>query len=302
MKKIDIIGAKTSYGQPKMGVDLGPEAVRYAGLIPTLKSLNNDVQDKGNVSIDSFVDLETHSKDIVENMRNFSQVKEFSHELARCVDETLSNERFPLIIGGDHSLSIGTIAGVSKHYKNLGVIWYDAHGDLNDAATSPSGNIHGMPLAVSVGVGHDDLVNLYTEGPKIKTENIVLIGMRDLDEGEKVFIKENNIKLFTATDVNKLGVDTVIKEALEYLEDKTDAIHISLDVDALDPIYTPGTGTTVSGGLSLVDTQITMEALNKSGKVVSMDLVEVNPLIDDHNKTAEVAVEVAAFMFGKTQV
>ena len=126
--------------------------------------------------------------------------------------------------------------------------------------------------------------------------------MRDLDEGEKKFIKENNIKLFTATDVNKLGVDTVIKEALEYLEDKTDAIHISLDVDALDPIYTPGTGTTVSGGLSLVDTQITMEALNKSGKVVSMDLVEVNPLLDESNKTAEVAVEVASFMFGKTQV
>lgn len=302
MKKIDIIGANTAFGQPKFGVDLGPDAVRYAGLVPTLKELNNDVEDKGNVSIDFEVDVETHSKEKVENLRNLSQVKAFSHKLAEKVDESLSNDRFPLIVGGDHSLSIGSIAGVTKHYDNLGVIWYDAHGDLNDGSTSPSGNIHGMPLAVSLGLGHDELVNLYTEGAKLKHENVVLIGMRDLDEGEKEYIKEHNIKLFTATDVRKRGIDDVIQEALDYLADKTDAIHVSLDVDALDPIHTPGTGTTVTGGLSVVDTQITMETLNKSGKVVSMDLVEVNPLLDDGNKTAEVAVDIAAFMFGKTQV
>lgn len=302
MKKIDIIGANTAFGQPRLGVDLGPDAVRYAGLIPTLKNLNNDVEDKGNVSMNLKIDVESHSKDKVENLRNFSQVKEFSYELAQKVDESLSNDRFPLVIGGDHSLSIGSIAGVANHYKNLGVIWYDAHGDINDGATSPSGNIHGMPLAVSLGLGHPDLVNLYNEGVKLKHQNVVLIGMRDLDEGEKEYIKEHNIKLFTATDVRKRGVDAVIQDALTYLEDKTDAIHVSIDVDALDPIHTPGTGTPVTGGLSVVDTQITMETLNKSNKVVSMDLVEVNPLLDEKNRTAEVAVDIAAFMFGKKQI
>lgn len=302
MKKIDIIGANTPFGQPRLGVDLGPDAVRYAGLVSTLKRLNNEVEDKGNIATDLKVDVETHSQEKVENLRNFVQVKDFSYALAKQVDESLENGRFPLVIGGDHSLSIGSIAGVAKHYDNLGVIWYDAHGDLNDGATSPSGNIHGMPLAVSLGLGHDELVNLYSDGAKIKHENVVLIGMRDLDEGEKKYIKENNIKLYTTTDIRKLGIDTVIQEAIAYLEDKTDAIHISLDVDALDPIHTPGTGTPVKGGLSLVDTQVTMETLSKNGKVVSMDLVEVNPLLDERNRTAEVAVEIAAFMFGKKQI
>ena len=302
MKKIDIIGANTAFGQPRLGVDLGPDAVRYAGLVSTLKALNNEVEDKGNISPDLKVDIETHSQEKVENLRNFTQVKEFSYALAKEVDASLENGRFPLVIGGDHSLSIGSIAGVAKHYDNLGVIWYDAHGDLNDGATSPSGNIHGMPLAVSLGLGNDELVNLYGDGAKIKHENVVLIGMRDLDDGEKEYIKENNIKLYTATDIRKLGIDTVIQEAIAYLEEKTDAIHISLDVDALDPIHTPGTGTPVSGGLSIVDTQVTMETLNRNGKVVSMDLVEVNPLLDEKNRTAEVAVDIAAFMFGKKQI
>lgn len=302
MKKIDIIGANTAFGQPRLGVDLGPDAVRYAGLVSTLKALNNEVEDKGNISPDLKVDIETHSQEKVENLRNFTQVKEFSYALAKEVDASLENGRFPLVIGGDHSLSIGSIAGVAKHYDNLGVIWYDAHGDLNDGATSPSGNIHGMPLAVSLGLGNDELVNLYGYGAKIKHENVVLIGMRDLDDGEKEYIKENNIKLYTATDIRKLGIDTVIQEAIAYLEEKTDAIHISLDVDALDPIHTPGTGTPVTGGLSLVDTQVTMETLNRNGKVVSMDLVEVNPLLDEKNRTAEVAVDIAAFMFGKKQI
>lgn len=302
MSRIEIIGAATAFGQPKLGVDLGPDAVRYAGLVRTLESLGNDIKDSGNVRTVEVIDVDKHSKDKEDNLRNFNEVKEYSIALAAKVDSAIQDDRIPLIIGGDHSLSIGSISGVTKHYDNLGVIWYDAHGDLNDSKTSPSGNIHGMPLSSLLGEGHDALVNIYHDGAKLKKENIVLIGVRDLDEGEKTYINEHNIKVYTATDVSRKGIEKVMSEALEYLEEKVDGIHVSLDVDALDPIYTPGTGTPVSGGVSLLDTQIAMEMISNSQKLVSMDLVEVNPLLDDNNRTAELAVEIAASMFGKKQL
>lgn len=302
MSRIEIIGAATAFGQPKLGVDLGPDAVRYAGLVGTLESLGNDIKDSGNVRTVEVIDVDKHSKDKEDNLRNFNEVKEYSIALAEKVDKAIQDKRIPLVIGGDHSLSIGSISGVTKHYDNLGVIWYDAHGDLNDSKTSPSGNIHGMPLSSLLGEGHDALVNIYHDGAKLKKENIVLIGVRDLDEGEKTYINEHNIKVYTATDVSRKGIETVISEALDYLEEKVDGIHVSLDVDALDPIYTPGTGTPVSGGVSLLDTQIAMEMISNSKKLVSMDLVEVNPLLDDNNRTAELAVEIAASMFGKKQL
>lgn len=301
MNRVDIIGAATTFGQPRLGVDLGPDALRYANLAEEIEKLNIEVNDKGNIYSDIKVNVAEHSQGDANTLKNYDQVVDFNEKLAKSVDESVENGSFPLIIGGDHSLAIGSLAGISGHYENLGIIWYDAHGDLNNSHTSPSGNIHGMPLAISCGVGDEKLVNLYKEGPKVKPENIVLIGMRDLDEGEKEYISDNDILTFTMTDIKEKGISAVMKESLEYLQDKTDGIHLSLDVDALDPMETPGTGTPVDGGLSLSETLSAMTRLHDSDKVTSMDLVEVNPLLDDKNKTAKKAVSIASAFFGKKQ-
>lgn len=301
-QNIHIIGAATTFGQPKLGVDLGPDAIRYAGLDKALASLGYNVTDQGDIRSRYRVNASNHSSKNETNLLNYKEVMDFSLELATVVDDTVTSGRFPLILGGDHSLSIGSLAGISKHYENLGVIWYDAHGDLNDSRTSPSGNIHGMPLGISCGVGDEDLVNIYNAGVKVKPQNIVLIGMRDLDEGEKSYIKKNGILTFTMSDVRSKGVENVMKEALDHLEGRTDGVHLSVDVDALDPLETPGTGTPVDGGLSLSETQLAMGILNKSDRITSMDLVEVNPLLDEKNRTAEKAVKIAESLFGKKQL
>lgn len=301
MYKVDIIGAATTFGQPRLGVDLGPDALRYANLVNEIEKLNIEVNDKGNIHSDMKVNVAQHSHGDANTLKNYDQVVDFNEKLASSVDESVEQGSFPLILGGDHSLAIGSLAGISRHYENLGVIWYDAHGDLNNSHTSPSGNIHGMPLAVSCGIGDEKLVNLYKEGPKVKPENIVLIGMRDLDEGEKEYISENDILTFTMTDIKEKGISAVMQESLEYLQNKTDGIHLSLDVDALDPMETPGTGTPVDGGLSLSETLFAMTQLHDSKKITSMDLVEVNPLLDDKNKTAVKAVSIASAFFGKKQ-
>lgn len=301
MNRVDIIGAATTFGQPRLGVDLGPDALRYANLVNEIEKLNINVNDKGNIHSDMKVNVAEHSQGDANTLKNYEQVVDFNSKLATTVDESIQQGAFPLILGGDHSLAIGSLAGISGHYENLGVIWYDAHGDLNNSDTSPSGNIHGMPLAISCGVGDEKLVNLYKDGAKVKPENIVLIGMRDLDEGEKEYIRENNILTFTMTDIKEKGISAVMEESLKHLQDKTDGIHLSLDVDALDPMETPGTGTPVDGGLSLSETLHAMTQLHDSQKITSMDLVEVNPLLDDKNKTAEKAVSIASAFFGKKQ-
>jgi len=300
--KVNIIGASTCFGQPKLGVDFGPDAIRYAGLAKALEIQGMNVEDKGNITGQYKVDPTLHSAKEEMGLLNFEQVKDFSTELAEEVESSVKLGRFPLILGGDHSLSIGSIAGISPHYENLGVIWYDAHGDLNDSETSPSGNIHGMPLAVACGVGHESFVNLHQPGVKVKPENVVLIGMRDLDVGEREYIKENDILTFTVTDIREKGMASVMDEAIAYLKGKVDGLHLSLDVDGLDPTETPGTGTPVDGGMSLSETQLAMRRLNESDLVTSMDLVEVNPLLDEKNMTAEKAVEIASFLFGKKQL
>ncbi|MET3111689.1 arginase [Salinicoccus halitifaciens] len=301
MKRVDIIGAATAFGQPKLGVDLGPDALRYANLIEEIEKMNIEVNDKGNIYSDFKVDASTHSRRSENNLKNYEQVVDFSEKLAAAADESVRAGAFPLVIGGDHSLSIGSLAGISPHYDNLGVIWYDAHGDLNDSASSPSGNIHGMPLAIACGVGDEKLVNIHKTGAKIKPENVVLIGMRDLDEGETRYIKDRNILTYTMRDIREKGISAVMSDALEYLEAKTDGIHLSLDVDALDPEETPGTGTPVGEGLSLWETLLAMNILHDSGSITSMDLVEVNPLLDEGNMTAEKAVAMASALFGRKQ-
>ena len=204
------------------------------------------------------------------------------------------------MLGGDHSIAIGTLAGLSDKYSNLGVIWYDAHADLNTAETSPSGNIHGMPLAVSIGLGHEDLVNLYSKKQKVKPENVIIIGARSVDPGERELIKEQGIKVYTMHEIDRDGMTAVMKDAIAYLHSRNvDGVHLSLDLDGLDPLYTPGVGTPVPGGISYRESHLAMEMLEDSGLITSAEFVEVNPILDEKNKTADVAVGLMGSLFGE---
>ncbi|HEH0461459.1 TPA: arginase [Staphylococcus aureus] len=296
-KAIDIIGAPSTFGQRKLGVDLGPTAIRYAGLISRLKQLDLDVYDKGDIKV-PVVNIEKfHSEQ--KGLRNYDEIIDVNQKLNKEVSASIENNRFPLVLGGDHSIAVGSVSAISKHYNNLGVIWYDAHGDLNIPEESPSGNIHGMPLRILTGEGPKELLELNSN--VIKPENIVLIGMRDLDKGERQFIKDHNIKTFTMSDIDKLGIKEVIENTIEYLKSRNvDGVHLSLDVDALDPLETPGTGTRVLGGLSYRESHFALELLHQSHLISSMDLVEVNPLIDSNNHTAEQAVSLVGTFFSET--
>jgi arginase len=295
-KKIAMIGVPMDLGQARRGVDMGPSAIRYAGAKKRLESLKLDVTDMGDVEISR----ESNEKEANENnLKNLSEVIITNDNLSNKVSDAVDNGYFPLVLGGDHSIAIGSIAGLAKHHENLGVIWYDAHGDLNTGETSPSGNIHGMPLAVSLGIGHNDLVNIGGYAPKIKPENIVIIGARSLDEGERELIKEKGMKVYTMHEVDKLGMSNVIKETIEYLSDKTDGVHLSLDLDGLDPQDAPGVGTPVMGGMSYRESHLAMEMLSDSGIISSAEFVEVNPILDEKNKTATVAVGLMASLFGE---
>ncbi|NWK83650.1 arginase [Staphylococcus sp. GSSP0090] len=297
-KTVEIIGAPSTFGQRKLGVNLGPDAIRFAGIVARIEAIGLTVKDSGNIEVPE-LDLNKFNSE-QQGLRNLEEIIKTSETLSQSVSNSISNNHFPLILGGDHSIAIGSISGVSKHYENLGVIWYDAHGDLNIPEESPSGNIHGMPLRILAGDGDDKLVNIANYAPKVKPENIVLIGMRDLDEGERQYIKDNNIKTYTMAEVDRFGIKQVIEETIDYLKEKTDGIHLSLDVDALDPVETPGTGTRVLGGLTYRESHFALELLHNSDLVTSMDLVEVNPLIDHNNDTAEQAVGLVGSFFGET--
>ncbi|MCM3729078.1 arginase [Neobacillus cucumis] len=294
-RKLSIIGMPMDLGQMRRGVDMGPSAMRYAGINERLKPLFNEIHDWGDIPVgrpEVVIDKES-------NLRNLDLVAEKSALLADKVDEAVQSGAFPLVLGGDHSIAIGTLAGVSKHYKNLGVIWYDAHGDLNTAETSPSGNIHGMPLAVSIGLGHPLLTEIGGYNPKVKPENIVIIGARSLDDGEKELIKKNGIKVYTMHEIDRLGMAKVMEETIAYLNEKTDGVHLSLDLDGLDPSDAPGVGTPVIGGISYRESHLAMEMLEEAGIITSAEFVEVNPILDEKNKTAICAVELMGSLFGE---
>ncbi|MDM5332173.1 arginase [Ureibacillus composti] len=296
-KEISIIGVPMDLGQTRRGVDMGPSAIRYAGVSERLESLNYVVHDEGDIRVEI---KERAQSDTESNLKNLKAVADGNEKLSQKVDEAIRSNRFPLVFGGDHSIAIGTLAGVSKHYKNLGVIWYDAHGDLNTAETSPSGNIHGMPLAVSLGIGHPTLTNIGGYCPKVKPENIVIIGARSLDEGERILIKENGIKVYTMHEVDRLGMTKVMEETISYLKERTDGVHLSLDLDGLDPEEAPGVGTPVAGGLSYRESHLAMEMLSESNIITSAEFVEINPILDEKNKTADVAVALMSSLLGDT--
>jgi arginase len=295
-KDISIIGVPMDLGQTRRGVDMGPSAIRYAGVVERLERLAHSIEDLGDIEIGS----RERSDEAESNLKNLKAVAEASENLASKVDEVVTQGKFPLVLGGDHSIAIGTIAGLAKHYPNLGVIWYDAHGDLNTGDTSPSGNIHGMPLAVSLGLGDPTLTNIGGYGTKIKPENIVIIGARSLDEGEKVLIKEKGIKVFTMHEIDRLGMTAVMEEAIAYLKEQgADGVHLSLDLDVFDQHDSPCVGTPVLGGISYRESHLAMEMLEEADILTSAEFVEVNPILDERNKTATVAVALMGSLFGE---
>lgn len=294
--QISIIGVPSDYGQHRRGVDMGPSAIRYADVLERLERLGYEVSDEGDILVRQGKNRNTNDSQLL----NITEVIEVSNQLADKVVKVIEHNRFPLVLGGDHSISIGTLTGLGKKYKNLGVIWFDAHADLNTPQTTPSGNIHGMPLAVSMGLGDKRLTHIGDYTPKIKPENIVIIGARSIDSGERELIKKYNIKVFSMHEIDRLGMAKVIEETISYLNERqVDGVHLSLDLDALDPLYTPGVGTPVPGGITYRESHLAMEMFEEANMITSAEFVEVNPILDDRNKTADVAVALVGSLLGE---
>jgi arginase len=299
-KKISIIGVPMDFGQLVRGVDMGPAAVRYTGLIPRLRALGHEVLDTGNVRIpirDHEAPADRKSGKGIEE-KFLKEITEICEAIYVAGKEAVDKGRFPLFIGGDHSIAVGTVASVADS-DPIGLIWLDAHADFNTPETSPSGNIHGMPLAALIGEGYESLINVGRPGAKILPENIVMIGQRDLDPKEKQRLKKSGITVFTMRDIDEQGINSIANKALmKFVHLKR--IHLTVDMDALDPVEAPGVGTPVPGGISYREAHLLMEILADSGKITSMDLVEINPILDIANKTAELAVELTLSALGKS--
>jgi arginase len=290
---IRIIGIPMDLGQKHRGVDMGPVAIRYAGLAGTLQGLGYQTADAGNITIPGHYTLLDTS--LSERIIPIRKACARAYAMGR---EALRNEEIPIFLGGDHSASIGTVGGIT-HAEPCGLIWVDAHGDFNTPETSNSGNIHGMSLSILLGNGPKELVNVVRKGPKVSPENVVLIGIRDLDQKEKILLKNSGCSIYTMRDIDELGMHRVLREALGKIGHLA-TIHLSLDMDAIDPQEAPGVGTPSPGGLTYREAQLIMETIADSGKLQSVDVMEINPILDHCNRTAQVAVSLIASLFGKT--
>lgn len=282
--KITIIGVPNDLGQVHRGVEEGPRALRESGLISRLENLGYEVKDAGDVPVYRFRWEEYDAR-----LKNLEAVVAVNEKLAAVVDTTIREGSFPLILGGDHSIAIGTLAGISINYRNLGVLWFDAHGDLNTAETTQSGNIHGMPLAAGLGFGHHRLVKVYGYWPKVKTSNVVIFGTRSLDPGEEELIARIGIKAYKAEAIRKNGIKATLERIIADFKERCDGLHVSLDLDVLDPSIAPGVGTPVTGGFSYDEALMAMELLASSQIVTSAEVVEVNPRLDRDESTAQAA-------------
>lgn len=299
-KKIGLIGFPMDLGADRRGVDMGPSAIRYSNLEEKLESLGYKVTDFGDIDVQI---SETQTiKD--SKLKYLPEITKTSKILADKVESLLTKHYFPLIIGGDHATAIGSIAGISnycrKFKKTLGVIWIDAHADMNTEETTPSGNIHGMPLAVALGKGNSKLTNINGFSPKVKVENVALIGIRDVDILESKTIREMDLTVYTMTEVDKMGIHRIIAKVLNDFKSRVDHIHISFDMDGIDPDFAEGVGTPVPGGLTYRESQLLMEMVADCGCMNSLEILEVNPILDTQNKTALLATELIISALGKT--
>ena len=293
--QIRIIGAPMDLGADRRGVDIGPSAIRYAGLSDRLKQLGHTVHDIGNIVIPQ---PESQAEGNP-RLKYLDPIVQASEELARIVTTSLQEGEFPLILGGDHSIALGSISGVARVRKPLGVIWIDAHPDFNTGETSPSGNIHGMILAALAGLGADRLTGVGGWSPKIDPAHIVIVGARDIDVDEREALRKHSVHVFTMSDIDRNGISEVMKHANAIAGQNDNPIHLSLDMDALDPREAPGVGTPVRGGLTYREAHFAMEMIADTQRLVSMDVVEVNAILDRENATAQLAVELILSALGK---
>lgn len=298
-RKVKIIGVPMDLGAGRRGVDMGPSVIRIAGLNQAIARLGFDVSDAGNVHV--------HPPEAIvqENprARYLPQIAAAAEELAGMVEATLDEDTFPVVIGGDHSIAIGSAAGVASYYRKhgekIGMVWLDAHTDINTPATSPSGNIHGMPLAALLGLGAKELTEVAGFAPKVLPQHTVIIGARSVDPGEREAIKAQGVRVFTMSELDERGMAVVIDEAIQIASRGTAGFHVTMDMDFLDPFYAPGVGTPERGGATYREAHLAMEKLADSGKVLSVEVTEVNPLYDNANQTAQLAVELILSALGK---
>jgi arginase len=296
---IAIIGAPLDLGQGRRGVDMGPSAMRVANLNARVASLGYVVEDLGNVPVEQA----EASPEGDSRAKYLPQVAAACSRLAALVEQALERGSVPLVLGGDHSVAVGSVSGVSRYFRGrnqrAGLIWLDAHADMNTPESSPSGNVHGMPLACILGMGPPELADLLGYRPKIAPRNAVIVGLRDVDQLEKPHVRESGVRAFTMRDIDERGLRAVMEEAIRLASDGTAGFHLSLDMDFVDPQHAPGVGTPVRGGATYREAHLAMEMLCDSGQMASMEVVEVNPVIDEVNRTADLAVELAMSALGK---
>jgi arginase len=285
-ERVDVIGVPMDLGADRRGVDMGPSAIRYARLRENLEALGiARYIDHGNIPVPV---AESHVAESAKNAKYLPIILAVCAELGRLVEDVVRQGGFPLVLGGDHSIAIGTLAGVRRaRGRESGLIWVDAHGDINTALTSPSGNVHGMPVSIAL------------EERSIVPERTVLIGLRDVDSGERTRIRELGVRAFSMSDVDRIGMERVMEEALA-IAAADGSLHVSFDMDGIDPTEAPGVGTPVRGGLSYREAHLAMEMVADTGKLGSMEVTEINPIFDQRNKTAELAVELILSALGKT--
>ncbi|HTS64292.1 MAG TPA: arginase [Candidatus Acidoferrales bacterium] len=297
--RVAIIGAPLDLGQDRRGVDMGPSAVRVANLNGRVARLGYEVDDWGNIPVEqkeSWPEGDPAAKYL-------SQIAAACDALASRVDQALRGGAMPLVLGGDHSVAIGTATGVGRHFRqagdSVGLIWLDAHADMNTPETSPSGNVHGMPLACIAGMGPAELRDLSGYRPKVDPRNTVIVGLRDVDDMEKPHVRESGVRAFTMRDIDERGLRSVMEEAIRIASDGTAGFHLSLDMDVVDPVHAPGVGTPVRGGITYREAHLAMEMICDSRLMLALEVVEVNPVIDERNRTAELAVELVMSGMGK---
>jgi len=296
---IAVIGVPLDLGSGRRGVDMGPSAVRVANLDLRLAELGYEVEDLGNVPV---IQRESQSEGDPQ-AKYLRQITESCTRLAQMVNAAMTAGKFPLVLGGDHSAAVGSVSGVSQYLRSrgekLGMVWIDAHTDMNTPASSPSGNVHGMPLACCIGLGPPELSGIFGYSPKIDPRNVALVGIRSVDREERDNVQRSRVHAFTMRDIDERGMRSVIEQAIEVASSGTAGIHVSLDMDAVDPDEAPGVGTPVRGGITYREAHLAMETLGDTDRLTSMEVVEVNPVIDEANRTAILAVELVASAMGK---
>ena len=298
-QKVRIIGVPMDLGQSRRGVDMGPSALRGAGLQTSIKKLGLQVEDIGNLSVKQPEEMPIGEK----RAKYLQEIAETCSDVAAAAEKSLIEGFLPLVLGGDHSIAAGVAAGVANHFrkekKQIGYLWLDAHGDMNTPESSPSGNVHGMPLAAIMGYGAPELVDLLGFKPKAEPGNIVIVGARDLDAQERKIVKKSGIHVFTMRDIDERGMREVMSDALKYAMDDTAGIAVSLDMDFVDPADAPGVGTPVRGGVTYREAHLAMEMIADTESMVSLEVVEINPILDEHNRTALLGVELVLSGLGQ---